>query len=204
MARSVGGMSDERRNTDAMLAPLRLPADIEARIDRLSDRERQCLDRAALRIPHKTIARELEIEVGTIDGYLSSGSRKLGLQRREALRLFIEMRSPVNPGGPSEKPGMVGAPPFAPVEARVDRGATDVLNDIAVDHARTDDGGKGVSRSTFVRDILGGLRPEDLSFATRNALILAAIIVAGAAMFALSVALALLAPLVNLVRALFP
>lgn len=83
-------------------------------LHRLSPRERQCLERAAARIPYKVIAAELDLEVGTIDGYLSSGARKLGVSRREAFRIILE-KSPGFPG--TVIPGVAPAPDETPAPA---------------------------------------------------------------------------------------
>lgn len=83
-------------------------------VQRLTERERQCL--AALRQygEAKLAARSLSISLGTFNDHLASSRRKLGVSRSwEAARLAIV---------PDEAPSPVVQPAFAPAAASDDRG----------------------------------------------------------------------------------
>ena len=84
--------------------------------ERLTPRERDCLQLAAQHFTSKGIARQLGLSQHTVDGHFQEARRKLGAPtRRDAVRIFLEMEGdapPRNWGGQSSG-GSGGALPLA-------------------------------------------------------------------------------------------
>jgi DNA-binding CsgD family transcriptional regulator len=173
----------------------------------LSKREYESLAGRAASFSSKEVASRIGTSESAVNKYVQTARIKLGARTAsEAVRMFRQ-------GGilpPSESyvrfEGVSVAPLDQPEDAAIEdaRGRL-TLNDVAVDHARmSGEVNAEPTLTELLHGILKGLRPDGISFATRNVLIIASVIVAGAAFFLLSVALALVAPLAKVIRALFP
>lgn len=170
----------------------------------LSRREIECFWAEAEHLTPDETARRLGLEAATVRKYLSTGRQKLGARtKREAVRRFLEHYGEDTSNRGTAIGGMVEEQESEASDLPVSRGS---LNDIAVDHARMEFERTEPTpewRSVIEQALREG-RPEGLSFATRNMLILFSTVACGAALFLLSVALALVGPLAYSIRALFP
>lgn len=66
-----------------------LPDDIESRVAALSPRERDCLRKVAAPMRTQQIAHELGLKPGTVDTYISSAFRKLGVGDRDTAARWL-------------------------------------------------------------------------------------------------------------------
>lgn len=101
-------------------------------IDRLSEKERDVLDRVIQHKPTKVIARELNIAPNTVDMRLKSARAKLATRdRNETARLYQDLLATC--GKPTCGPSVIGARPIEPLFAAVERrgAGTFVLEDSA-------------------------------------------------------------------------
>ena len=82
--------------------------------DRLTPRERECLQLVAQHFTSKGIARQLGLSQHTVDGHLQEARRKLGAPtRRDAVRMFLESEReapPSNSGGQTEGAEVLAIP----------------------------------------------------------------------------------------------
>lgn len=169
----------------------------------LSRREIECLRGEAEHLTPDETARRLGLEAATVRKYLSTGRQKLGARtKREAVRRFLEHYGEDTSNRGTAIGGMVERESVEASTVPVSRGS---FNDIAVDHAgmEFDLAEPTPEWRSAIEQALRGVRPEGLSFATRNVLILFSAVACGAALFLLSVALALIGPLASTIRALF-
>ncbi len=83
-----------------------------ARMQRLSPREVEVVARVAAGLPNKSIARELEISVKTVEKHRANAVRKLGVQSTpEMVRLAVLAEADRSAGGAAHRPGHAPAVP---------------------------------------------------------------------------------------------
>jgi len=83
-----------------------------SRMQRLSPREMEVVSRVSAGLPNKSIARELEISVKTIEKHRANAVRKLGVQSTPEMVRIAVLADPDPQDGPSNSPG-------APMESQV-------------------------------------------------------------------------------------
>ncbi len=166
--------------------------------ERLTPRERECLQLVAEHLSSKEIARRLGLSQHTVDGHLHEARRKLGAPtRRDAVRMFLqedgENTPPSNVGGQSDAPfpPLEGAPfpPLPPSSgpqfSSLAEAPAPVSREASI-HEREGAHDLGVQRldapAAYVPQPVGGpLRPSLLQFELSPAQRLAAIVVIAAA-----------------------
>lgn len=146
----------------------------------LSPRQAECLRRVRALQSTGEIARDLNISTGTVNGYIKDAIVTLGARdRRHAALIFAEMDDADADAPPPSSPPP--PPQVAPVVRSTVQDAGAYLPPLAAaDHGRL---------GAVLREIASGSRPEGWSMMTRAVLILAAVVIAGFSVLAMSAAL---------------